>query len=463
MIGVFARPRSPPPGSRPMASGGRVAGMSGSGAVPVSLRGEKLRLREGAGELVLVGGCDPRASRRRAGESGWRAATVEVPLASWARQARRLPALEHDVAVLSSGLEEFSALWTLGLRETLARAERRRDRARMFAGFLATFPAEALARALRFAEGEWQVLQLLLRCPQAEELVDSNSLLAFGLAASAAFHPHAASRRWTEVRRLLARRRRVVTEWLGFGGSEAAVKLLRKVPAESITLRRALRLRAALAEPEQARALAHVGRINAGVMRLALDPELRAAVAPRLLEEVGQTRTEDRRPHVYRLLEDTLGLRREFAVPGAPPRFAGLDELRAHHDELVDRLVAARPPRPPANRRRPFPPPPVPGSETIVPLLRAVDLVEEGRRQHNCIATYARRVLAGNLYVYRVLAPMRATLTLVRRRGVWMLDELLAARNRSVSYATENAVDAWLHRSRPGADSDAGLLEGLDE
>lgn len=437
--------------------------MSGSGAVPVSLRGDRLRLREGDGELVLVGGGDPRASRRRDGESGWRAATVELPLASWARQARRLPSLEHDVAVLSSGLEEFSALWTLGLRETLARAERRRDRARMFAGFLATFPAEALTRALRFAEGEWQVLQLLLRCPPAGELVDSNPLLAFCLSASAAFHPHAASRRWAEVRRLLARRRRVVTEWLGFGGSEAAVKLLRKVPAESITLRRALRLREAVRDPALAGALAHVGRINAGVMRLALDPELRAAVAPRLLEEVGQTRTEDRRPHVYRLLEDTLGLRRELALPGAPPRFAGLEELRAHHDELVDRLVAARPPRPPANRRRPFPPPPVPGTETIVPLLRAVDLVEEGRRQHNCIATYARRVRAGTCFVYRVLAPTRSTLTLVRRRGLWTLGDLLAARNRPVSLATENAVDLWLHRSRSGTDTGADLFGGVDD
>jgi hypothetical protein len=44
-----------------------------------------------------------------------------------------------------------------------------------------------------------------------------------------------------------------------------------------------------------------------------------------------------------------------------------------------------------------------------------------------------------------------------------MLDELLAARNRSVSFATENAVDAWLRHSRPGADSGADLLGGLDD
>lgn len=423
--------------------------MTLSGAMPLSFQGTKLRLREAGGDVLLVGGREPRAWRRRDGDPVWRAATLEVPLASWMRQAKRLPAHERDLAVLASGLEEFSALWTLGLRETLARAERRRDRARMFAGFLATFPAETLIRASRFAEGGWQILQLLLRCHQADELVDSNPLLAFCLASSAAFHPHAASRRWTEVRRQLARRRREVTEWLGFAGTEATVKLLRKIPPESVTLSRALRLREALAEPELARALAHVGRINAGVLRLALDPALRARVALQLLEEVGQTRAEDRRPRCHRLLADTLALALETREARIPGRFASLEELRAHHDALVERRVEGRPPQRP--RRRQFPPPPVAGIETIVPLRRAAELVEEGRRQHNCVATYARRVLAGNTYVYRLLAPERATLSIVRRRGVWVLDDLLGPRNRPVRRDTVAAVERWLLHFRPEA------------
>ena len=54
-----------------------------------------------------------------------------------------------------------------------------------------------------------------------------------------------------------------------------------------------------------------------------------------------------------------------------------------------------------------------PSSPTdIVALTEPRDLLVEGLRQHNCVASYAPAVARGDTYVYRVLAPERATLAI---------------------------------------------------
>jgi len=96
-----------------------------------------------------------------------------------------------------------------------------------------------------------------------------------------------------------------------------------------------------------------------------------------------------------------------------------------------------------------FPPPPVSGTDSIVPLRAPQALVDEGRKQHNCVAGYAERVAGGDTYIYRVLAPQRATLSLVRwSGGGWQIGELLRAGNYPVSAATRRSVREWLENSR---------------
>jgi hypothetical protein len=91
----------------------------------------------------------------------------------------------------------------------------------------------------------------------------------------------------------------------------------------------------------------------------------------------------------------------------------------------------------------------VPGTAHIVPLRAPQALVEEGRKQHNCVAGYAERVAGGDTYIYRVLAPQRATLSLVRwPGGGWQIGELLQVGNQPVSAATRRLVQGWLDASR---------------
>jgi len=89
--------------------------------------------------------------------------------------------------------------------------------------------------------------------------------------------------------------------------------------------------------------------------------------------------------------------------------------------------------------------PPIPGTTQIVPLRTPADLEEEGREQGNCVGSYVQRVQEGRVYIYRVLEPERATLSLVCDGcGNWEIDQLLASHNRKVQSVTREAVSEWL-------------------
>ena len=88
--------------------------------------------------------------------------------------------------------------------------------------------------------------------------------------------------------------------------------------------------------------------------------------------------------------------------------------------------------------------PPIPGNETIVPLTSPAMLAEEGREQQNCVAAYSQCVAHGNQFIYRVLAPERATLQILRTPQGWQIGELSGPRNQPVSRATHIAVEQWI-------------------
>ena len=100
-----------------------------------------------------------------------------------------------------------------------------------------------------------------------------------------------------------------------------------------------------------------------------------------------------------------------------------------------------------------MPLPPMPGIEDrIVPLRSKTELLAEGRIQRNCVASYADRVVAGECYIYRVLHPNRATLSVsLQSAGNWEISELQASCNRPVDHITWKYVNEWLDLYHIGA------------
>jgi len=95
-----------------------------------------------------------------------------------------------------------------------------------------------------------------------------------------------------------------------------------------------------------------------------------------------------------------------------------------------------------------FPPPPIPGTDTIIPLTSFAELKKESSLQGNCVGrsrSYAVGVVEGTQYIYRVLAPAHHTLCIGRRgHSIWVIEELKGFRNARAQETARKQVQSWL-------------------
>ena len=312
------------------------------------------------------------------------------------------------------------------------------ERKRAFDSFRFSFPKDIASAVERFPSEQWSILHLLKGDPQAIGLVSTHPAIAFLLAHHfiGRFHGQGECPRFSHLKQ------RVLARHFGFPATEAVVNILKKVPAESVSLRRFGQLRTALSNPEIQKTLSHLKVVNAGVIELAGDPELRRRSSPRLLREVSEHLAENYRADTAESLHQILVMQQTIRT-GGRSIFQSRDQLLRVHDELALEFSRSAPAM---IKDCVFPRPPLPGvANCIIPLRTPAELVEEGNAQCNCVASYAKRVEGGDIFIYRVLFPERATLSIVRgENGRWERGELKAARNAPVSPATDRAVESWL-------------------
>ena len=85
----------------------------------------------------------------------------------------------------------------------------------------------------------------------------------------------------------------------------------------------------------------------------------------------------------------------------------------------------------------------------IEPLTSPAELVEESIRQKNCAADFVGQIPVGDDYIYRVLAPERAPLSILREgEGIWRIGQLLSTANADVRPPTRHRGQAWLEPFR---------------
>ncbi len=293
-----------------------------------------------------------------------------------------------------------------------------------------------------FRDRRWHMLALLARCPGADDLIVSNPALAFCLASNWAFHKPAVCQPLRAARSLVCKKQRRILEWLGFPGTESARQILRRIPPRSMTVQFLINLRAALRSTEWIRPLRFMNRITEDVFSIITTPERSSAVAFSFLEELAQ----EPYPNMYSGMAARIDdIRRMGEMLGRKiPRLRTMAQMNEVHDELVSALNL----RQEAGRRF-FPDPPVPGrSGEIEPLTTCQDLAVEGREQRHCVASYTEAVRGGHVYVYRMLKPERATLSIVPAHGGWVLGEIRGCHNARVQPDTCQAVRNWLN-ARP--------------
>jgi hypothetical protein len=207
-----------------------------------------------------------------------------------------------------------------------------------------------------------------------------------------------------------------------------------------------LYLRDALTDPWVIRTLSHLSRINYGALRLTTSLRLRPHVTPRLIEDLSRDHFHDvAEPRGLQLFWDTLRMGRILDWVEFPRQFVSWERLASVHDDMAQRLgvttayIDTLPAR--------FPAPPFIGNVEIQPIRSPQELQEEGQGMHHCVIAYAHDVAAGQQYVYRVLAPVRATLAITRTHNGWVCSQMKGVWNAPIAAQIQKSTIDQLLRT----------------
>ncbi|MDX2469317.1 MAG: PcfJ domain-containing protein [SAR324 cluster bacterium] len=145
---------------------------------------------------------------------------------------------------------------------------------------------------------------------------------------------------------------------------------------------------------------------------------------------------------------------------GAISHFKLIREIEALHDRWSEEYQRRNPERPNeratsssrrwdlfldhiagANR---FPAPPITDTLLIKAIRSPHQLFVEGIEQKHCVYTYQNQVQSGECYIYKVLAPERATLLIKQKLGTCVIGQIQGKKNSQVSSETLRSIQDWL-------------------
>ncbi|MEB2310743.1 MAG: PcfJ domain-containing protein [Sorangiineae bacterium] len=295
-------------------------------------------------------------------------------------------------------------------------------------------PAALLDLVRRMDRERLSLLRLVRHGPAALDLRGGGENLLW-LAAVVAAERKAP---WEELAAILQRKRRYVVEWCGGDGSKAAVKAVKEYRVARFTSAELRTLRERAARPKEPdRIREQYESRNRELLEYPFYVAATRKLAGKRLRDSAETRD------VLQLHQDVCRLAATSKIDDIDAQLRALQRiggLRRLHDELADRLLERNEPLP---RDQRHPPPPLRGTKEIVPLRTAALLAHEGRVMQHCCEAYHHDARTGQAYLYRVLAPERATLELEPTGNRPRLVQLRGVRNAPVSPETKRAVFAW--------------------
>lgn len=348
--------------------------------------------------------------------------------------------------------------------------------------FLSQVPKDFRERVKPYAFGQCMMLRYLAKYPEAEDLIVNNPKL-FWLLAVAVRDSIVDD---TEIPQLLRARHIAILGRIIRPASKMTLNILAKTALVSGGLTEARTIIGALGKRHICRLVAHIDRVSILLLQTLLqNPNLANPSIVRILAEESRVLALD--------LSDTIkDIRRMAEVLNnenpdqAISRCRSLAELNRLHDRWVDRVNRTqgiaidggqdewpedldRPDRFARNRLElerhadtnwTFPDPPFPDSDGIQAINSIRELVAEGRLQRNCVASYAASISNGEVFVYKVLWPHRATFELIKSAKGWKIGQIKLSCNRAPGPSVERKVREWFSdNSKENADTSSGTEE----
>ncbi|MDS1310383.1 MULTISPECIES: PcfJ domain-containing protein [Marinobacter] len=78
------------------------------------------------------------------------------------------------------------------------------------------------------------------------------------------------------------------------------------------------------------------------------------------------------------------------------------------------------------------------------PLTSRLELLDEGSTMHHCMGSYDTFIAQGEVFIYRMTAPQRLTISLEQRNNTWVVGEVRGSRNANPSQAAMDIVRRWV-------------------
>jgi hypothetical protein len=368
-----------------------------------------------------------------------------------------------------------------------------------FHAFRRELPDAIIEAVEPFACHQWLLMTFLRDSTSGLDLVRSNPVLAYALANNDQIRATSTHATPLNALRYGSRKQRDILGWLDFPNTEAMARILKKIPLSIVYPGLIRKVRQCCKSPEILKCFGHLPSLNTGVIFLASQAEMATLVTPKLLQEVADAPDEALAAPTADLLAEVISLASEMHMLDALHPVSSFRKMQELRDNLARKYLAfmerkrqqqearaaralltaqedraaraeratavvmdAPPVRPPRVRRPlvtqpaepvqpsyedPFPAPPIPGTDKIIPLTTFTELKHESSVQRNCVgltSDYARRVRAGTLYVYKVLAEERHTLSMVKYgNNCWSIGELKRYCNAMGTKEAYNLVVSW--------------------
>lgn len=288
--------------------------------------------------------------------------------------------------------------------------------------FLKTLPDAFATHAQRLRCDFFSALELFQQVPAAMDLTQHNPMLAAALARHWEF-PAVGRVDWDAVRLQVRNRRRDIIGWLGFPAAEATVNALERVTILDSNVAAIIqRSLAVLNDPLFGPPLTHVPLTDETVINCLSSPLTKRWLDPRRLKKAG--------PKLYDYVISLFEPINILLEAGALDLESARRLSWGKPDQLTSKWIL------PYLKPHVLPDAPAPTSWGIERLNSLPEQICEGEEMGHCVGSmlYLLRAADGDVAVYRVTWPVRATLALTNcKQGYWQIEDLKGPHNAEIS------------------------------
>ena len=316
-----------------------------------------------------------------------------------------------------------------------------------------TLPGNA-AKALRqFASHQCRLIHVLRQYPLSEEMASSAPILCWAASSLLGASPSKG-----EIGSLFGSRRNLILEKFCGTGSASHLKFLTKIRDFSYQHEDLGLLKGMLRQERLMLKLRHVRMINWPVLRVFYKQpyilEMKCALdclsasncrdAFMFLGKVGMYIRDIRRMCQTASLEypwaRICAMKSAFQIKNLHDAIA-VELSRKNAEAIIEKYGED------------LPHSPLRGTENIVHISKVRDLLAEGEEMAHCVGGYVDRVMSGEVFIYRIFEPERATLEVERTPdGKFRIVQVKLYKNRHVSNMTLMLLKDWLGANRCHAD-----------